>query len=90
MNRRLEIIACALLAVAGTAAADESANGEMAMHHQKMLDDCVAKQNPATDKHAAMKACIDMLDKREDHMPHPDSPRADMPHAEAGKEAPVL
>ncbi|HET8699377.1 MAG TPA: hypothetical protein VFO94_17960 [Gammaproteobacteria bacterium] len=49
--------------MAGTAAADDASKESMAMH-QKMLDDCVAKQDPATDKHAAMKACIDMLDKQ--------------------------
>ena len=63
MTRRLELIACALLVTVGTAAADDAPKESMAMH-QKMLDDCMAKQDPAADKHAAMKGCIDMLDKQ--------------------------
>ncbi|HET7131009.1 MAG TPA: hypothetical protein VFJ95_02120 [Gammaproteobacteria bacterium] len=60
---------------------------------QEMLDDCVAKQDAAADKHAAMKACIDMLDKQmggkemaDKHEPGPhvyDASGHSMPHAGA-------
>lgn len=41
MMKRLALIACALLASAGAAVADDAAKDSMAIH-QKMLDDCVA------------------------------------------------
>jgi hypothetical protein len=57
-------MACTLLAAVGTAAAADDAAKESMEMRQKMLDDCVAKQDAAADKHTAMKACIDMLDKQ--------------------------
>jgi hypothetical protein len=95
MTKRYALIACALLASAGTAVADDAGKDSMTMH-QKMLDDCVAKQDPGTDRHAAMKACVDMLDKQmadkqmaDPHMADKTASGQQMPHDEAGKEAPI-